>query len=137
MLSLLFLLIDFKLIRLTIKIIYGGFFRQINGTISDMVSCEIIYLHLCCGSFQKHSFIFPLRTHISNFRSKKSWFKRSCKSNGQLHFLVLYHYILYHRHDTKGCISQSLWEFIYVVCKRTSLLVLVFHISNNYFCIWC
>ena len=42
MLSLLFLLIDFKLIRLTIKIIYGGFFRQINGTISDMVSCEII-----------------------------------------------------------------------------------------------
>ena len=48
-----------------------------------MVSCEIIYLHLCCGSFQKHSFIFPLRTHISNFRSKKSWFKRSCKSNGQ------------------------------------------------------
>ena len=42
MLSLLFLLIDFKLIRLTIKIIYGCFFRQINGTISDMVSCEII-----------------------------------------------------------------------------------------------
>ena len=51
-------------------------------------------------------------------------------------FLVLHHYILYYRHDTKGCISQSLWKFIYVICKRTSLLVLVFHISNNYSCIW-
>ena len=103
---------------------------------------------LICGILSSYLYALNFGICISQIPSIVVFYTLSCllgsiiawkvyKNNGALlRFLVLHHYILYYRHDTKGCISQSLWKFIYVICKRTSLLVLVFHISNNYSCIW-
>ena len=54
-----------------------------NRTINNTIACKIIYLNLRLGCFQNHRFIPSINARISNFGTKESRFKRSCKSNGQ------------------------------------------------------